>query len=83
MGPRKGTTIRARAFFDPCLLCDPTIIKRRANSFFYRSFVYVSPTLWNALDLDMRLLPFDAFQKRVKTPLYLKYSVHWFLLFLI
>ena len=36
-------------------------------------FVYAAPTLWNALDLDIRLLPFDAFKKRVKTHLYLKY----------
>ena len=41
-----------------------------------RSFVYAAPTLWNALDLDIRLLPFDAFKKRVKTHLYLKYSVN-------
>ena len=29
--------------------------------------------LWNALDLDIRLLPFDDFKNRVKTHLYLKY----------
>ena len=46
------------------------------NSFFDRSFVYAAPTLWNALDLDIRLLPFDAFKKRVKTHLYLKYFVN-------
>ena len=57
----KGTTIRTRASFDPCLLCVPTISKRCANSFFDRSFVYSAPILWNALDLDIRLLPFDAF----------------------
>ena len=69
----KSTTIRTRASFDPCLLCVPPISKTCANSFFDRSFVYAAPTLWNALDLDIRLLPFDAFKKRVKTHLYLKY----------
>ena len=60
----KSTTIRTRASFDPCLLCAPP------------SFVYAAPTLWNALDLDIRLLPFDAFKKRVKTHLYRKYFVN-------
>ena len=55
-----------------CLLCVPPISKMCANSFFDRSFVYAAPTLWNALDLEIRLLPFDAFKKRVKTHLYLK-----------
>ena len=41
-----------------------------------KSFVYAAPTLWNALDLDIRLLLFDAFKKRVKTYLYLKYFVN-------
>ena len=68
----KSTTIRTRASFDPCLLCVSPISKTCANSFFDRSFVYAAPTLWNALDLDIRLLPFDAFKKRVKTHLYLK-----------
>ena len=58
----KSTTIRAS--FDPCLLCVPPISKTCANSFFDRSFVYAAPTLWNALDLDIRLLPFDAFKKK-------------------
>ena len=66
----KSTTIRTRASFDPCLLC---VSKTCANSFFDRSFVCSAPTLWNALDLDIRLLPFDAFKKRVKTHLFLKY----------
>ena len=44
--------------------------------------MYAAPTLWNALDLDMRLLPFDTFKKRVKTHLYLKYFVNRLLLFL-
>ena len=52
------------------------ISKTCANSFFDISFVYAAPTLWNALDLDIRLLPFDAFKKRVKTHLYLKYFVN-------
>ena len=69
----KSTTIRTRASFDPCILCVPPISKMCVNSFFDRSFVYAAPTLWNALDLDIRLLPFDAFKKRVKTHLYLKY----------
>ena len=58
----KGTSIRTRSF-DPCLLCLPPISKRCANSFFDRYLVYAAPTLWNALDLDIRLLPFDAFKK--------------------
>ena len=60
----KGTTIRTRAYFDPCLLCVPPISKMRANSFFDRSFMYAVPTLWNVLDLDIRLLPFDVFKKK-------------------
>ena len=27
------------------------------------SFAYAASTLWNALDLDIRLLPFDSFKK--------------------
>ena len=75
----KSTTIRTRASFDPCLLCVPPISKTCANSFFDRSFVCAAPTLWNALDLDIVLLPFDTFKKRVKTHLNLKYFVNWFL----
>ena len=78
----KSTTICTRASFDPCLLCVPPISKTCANSFFHRSFVYAAPTLWNALDLDIWLLPFDAFKKRGKTHLYLKYFGNWFLLYL-
>ena len=48
----------------PCLLCVPPISKTCDNSLFDRSFVYAAPTLWNGLDLDIRLLPFDAFQKK-------------------
>ena len=72
----KSTTIRTRASFDPCLLCVPPISKTCANSLFDRSVVYAAPTLWNALDLDIRLLPFDTFEKSVKTHLYLKYFVN-------
>ena len=72
----KSTTIRTRASFDPHLLYVPLISKTCANSFFDRSFVYAAPTLCNDLDLDIRLLPFDAFKNRVKTPLYLKYFVN-------
>ena len=72
----KSTTIRTRASFDPCLLCVPPISKTCANSYFDRSFVYAAPTLWNALDLDIRLLSFDTFKKSVKTYLYLKYCVN-------
>ena len=66
----KSTTIRTRASFDPCLLCVPQISKTCANSFFDRSFVYAGPALWNDLDLDIRLLPFNDFKKRFKTHLY-------------
>ena len=69
----KSTTIRTRASFAPGLLCVPPISKRCANSLFDQSFVYAAPTLWNVLDLDIVLLPFDAFKKRVKTYLCLKY----------
>ena len=41
----------------------PPISKTCANPFFDRSFVYAAPTLLNALDLDIRLLPYDAFKK--------------------
>ena len=64
-----------------CIIVPP-ISKTCANSFFDRSFVYAAPTLWNALDLDIRLLPFDTFKKRVKTHLYLKYFGNWLLLYL-
>ena len=43
--------------------------------------MHAAPTLWNALDLDIRLLPFDDFKKGVKTHIYLKYFVNLFLLF--
>ena len=62
----KIMTIRTRASFDPYLLCVPPISKTCANSFFDRSFVYAAPTLWNAFDLDIRLLPFDAFKKELR-----------------
>ena len=53
-------TIRTRVSFDPCLLCVSPISKMCANSFFDRSIMYDAPTLWNALDLDIRLFPFYA-----------------------
>ena len=40
-----------------------------ANSFFDRSFVYAAPTLWNALDLDIRLLPSDDLKINKETSL--------------
>ena len=55
----KSTTIRTRAFFDPCLICVLPISKIYANSFVERSFMYAATTLWNDLDLDIRLLSFD------------------------
>ena len=58
-----STTIRTPASFDPCLLCVLLISERCANSFFDLSFVYAAPTLWNALDLDIRLLSFDTIKK--------------------
>ena len=48
-----------------------------ANSLFDRSFMYAAPTLWNALDLDIRLLLFDAFKKSVKTISLLLTCVHY------
>ena len=72
----KSTTIRTHASCDPCLLCVPPISKTCAHSFFDRFFVYAAPTLWNALDLDIRLFPVDTFKKSVKTHLYLKYFVN-------
>ena len=75
----KSTTFRTRASFDPCLLCVPPISKTCANSFFDKSFVYAAPTLWNALDLDIRLLPFDALKKVSR--LYLKLILIVFILY--
>ena len=54
-------------------MVSPQLVKRVLIHSLIQSFVYAAPTLWNALDLDIRLLPFDAFKKRVKTHLYLKY----------
>ena len=71
-----NTNIRRHASFDPCLLCVPPFSKTCANSFLDRSFVYAAPILWNALDLDIRLLAFDTFKKSVKTHIYLKYFVN-------
>ena len=64
--------IRTRASFDPCfIMCSPPISKTCAISFFDRSCVYAAPTLWNALDLDIRLLPFDTFQKKVSRHIFI------------
>ena len=65
----KSTTIRTRASFDPCLLCVPPISKMCANSFFDRSFVYAAPTLWNVLNLDIRLFPLMLSKKSQDTSL--------------
>ena len=73
----KSTTICTCASIDPCLLlCVPPISKTCANSFFDRSFVYSAPTLWNALDLEIRLLHLLLSKKSVKIHLYLKYFVN-------
>ena len=40
--------------------------------------MYAAPTLWNNLDLDIRLLPFDSV--KIKTHLYLEKCVNRFLL---
>ena len=72
----KGTTIRTRASFDPCLLCVPPISKMWVWSIFGVCCSNIVECPW------FILLPFDAFKKRVNTYLYLKYFVNWFLLFL-
>ena len=51
----------------------PPISKTCAASFFERSFLYATPTLWNKLSIDIRTLEFNQFKSRVKTELYLKY----------
>ena len=55
--------LRVRLFvhLHPCLLCVPPISKMCANS-----FMYAAPTPWNALDLDIRLLPFDVSKKEFR-----------------
>ena len=65
-----STTIRTRASFDSCLLCVRPISKMCANSFFHRSFMYAAPTLWNALNLDIRLLPLMLSKKSQDTSLF-------------
>ena len=75
----KSMTVCTRASFDPCLLRVPPDNKICANSFFGRSFMYAAPTLWNTLDLEIRILPFDSL-KKIKTHLYLKNFVNVFLL---
>ena len=56
--------IRRQYYIILIVLCVPPISKTCANTFFDRSFVYAAPTFWNALDLDIRLLLFDAFRKK-------------------
>ena len=60
----KSTTSHTRASFDLCLLWVSPISKMCTNSFFDRSFMYAVPTLWNTLDLDIRLLPFDGYKRK-------------------
>ena len=43
--------------------------------------MYAAPTLWNILDLNIRLLPFDSFNK-IKVHLYLEYFVDFVILFI-
>ena len=57
---RFNTTIRTRASFDLCSSCVPPISKMCANSFLNLTFMYASPTLWNARDIDIILLPFNV-----------------------
>ena len=57
------------------------LIKQRIRAHLFVNFalykyLIIIITLWNALDLDIRLLPFDTFKKSVKTHLYLKYFVN-------
>ena len=69
----KSTTVRTREAADPLLLRIPPLSKLCSNTYFERSFMYAAPTLWNDLDIDIRMLPFSLFKSRVKTLLYLKY----------
>ena len=62
-GVKQGGVISSISFslYIQVLIVTLTVL----HSFFDRSFMYAAPTLWNILDLDIRLLPFDAFKKRV------------------
>ena len=42
----------------------PQLVKRVLIHSLINFCVHAAPTLWNALDLDIRLLPFDAFKKK-------------------
>ena len=66
-------TVRTRRAQDYFLLSIPPISKTCGVSFFERSFLCATPTLWNKLSIDIRMLEFDQFKSRVKTELYLKY----------
>ena len=69
----KTTRMRTREASDCYLLSIPPISKCCANSYFERSFVYAAPLLWNKLHIDIRMLEFEPFKKRIKTELYLRY----------
>ncbi len=69
----KSTMVRTRESADPDLLRVPPISRTASNTFFERSFSYAAPRLWNSLQQEIRLLPFNSFKTRVKTILYLKY----------
>ena len=43
-----------------------SVSKMCANSLVWRSFMYAAHIRWNSLDLDIRLLYFDDFNKTVK-----------------
>ena len=63
-----GLMLRVRLFVDVHLLIliyyvFPQLVKRVLIHSLI-DLVYAAPTLWNALDLDIRLLPFDAFKKK-------------------
>ena len=49
--------------FDHCLLRVLPVSKTNINSFCERTFMYAAPTLWNTLDLNIRLLFFYSFKK--------------------
>ena len=72
----KSTTIRTRASFDPCLLCVPQLVKRVLIHSLIDLLCMLLQHCGMPFHLDIRLLPFDAFKKRVKTHRYLKYFIN-------
>ena len=52
---------------DCYLLNVPHISKSCANNFFERSFMYATPTSWNELSQETRILDFVQFKSRIKT----------------